>query len=84
MTIILNNRAYNYPHAIFNNRHMRYYNLCPSTIGRRVNDLEPLLKQHVPECYIKLQDIIRDVARRCAKDKKHPVLTAEQIKYVCD
>lgn len=53
-------------------------------VGRRTNDLEPLLKQHVPECYIKLQDIIRGIAARYAKEKRHPVLTTEEIRYSKD
>ena len=50
-------------------------------LGRRTIDIEPLLKQHVPECYIKLQDIIRDVASRYAKENKHPVLSRAEIRY---
>lgn len=51
-------------------------------IGRQYGNSESLVKQQVPECYIRLQDRVRDIAQRCSKEKRHPVLTTEEIKYL--
>ena len=47
---------------------------------RKAADKESLLQQPVPECYIKLQDIVRDHACKCIQEKKPPILNRREFR----
>lgn len=56
--------------------------MCVSPSGSRKDSGEFLLKQPVPASYIKLQDIVRELAHRCAAEHRVPIFTAKEYRWV--
>ena len=48
--------------------------------GRGKLYVEPLLKQPVPESYVRLQDAVRDLAQKCMREKRPPIYTTADFR----
>ena len=48
--------------------------------GRGKLYVEPLLKQAVPESYVRLQDAVRDLAQKCMREKRPPIYTTADFR----